>query len=488
MIAPNSRTEEGTVIAQVLNRDFVLEQLREVQDFLSSPQTSERRSAGAADTGGPELDPADAAEASALASAALASETASSSGQPGFEPPPAERRGEESAPIDDFSFFSRDVAISNLQSALEQYFAESQRETLEASEPADDRRAGAWEDVAVTDVSLAGVEPSRGLEGRRVFDKFSVTDVRWVSSVFAMGVRRFRQRHPFPAKPAEPVKIGDRARLILVGDWGSGVPRARKVADQMRKVIDEGIQSNREQHVVHLGDVYYSGWEYEYRDRFLKYWPVKESEKDSIRSWTLNGNHDMYAGGHAYFGSALKDPRFAGHQGSSWFSLENDHWNILGLDTAWEDHGLQGNQAEWAKAKLESSTRKGMLLSHHQIFSSYETKKEESALLKKIRPVLDTKRVRSWFWGHEHRCVLYNPHENVEYARCIGHGGVPVYMPHAENDPYPPPGNYEYRGFFQKGLEKWAWFGFAVLDFDGPDVHVRYVDENGTEHKNERIS
>ena len=112
------------MIAQVLNRDFVLEQLREVQDFLSSPPAEERRTAG---EGGPELDPEDAAEARALASEALASEAVASSGQPGFEPPPAERRGEESAPIDDFSFFSRDPVISNLQSALEQYF--QQRES-----------------------------------------------------------------------------------------------------------------------------------------------------------------------------------------------------------------------------------------------------------------------------------------------------------------------------------------------------------------------
>ncbi len=474
------------MIAQVLNREFVLQQLQEVHDYLSNPpQVEERRSA---DSPAPEIDPGDAAEARALAAAALATETVASSGQSGFEPPPPERRGDESAPIDDFSFFSRDPAVSNLQSALEEYFAKNPQEPLETAAPADDRRSNPWEDVAVTDVALAGVEPSRGLEGRRVFDKFSVTDVRWVSSVFAMGIRRFKKRFPFPAKPAEPLEVGNRARLILVGDWGSGIPRARKVADEMRKVIDEGIQANREQHVVHLGDVYYSGWEYEYRDRFLKYWPVKESEKDSIRSWNLNGNHDMYAGGHAFFDYALKDPRFARQQGSSWFSLRNDHWNILGLDTAWEEHGLEGNQGSWAKATLESSPRKGLLLSHHQIFSSYETKKEESILLEKIRPALATNKVRSWFWGHEHRCVLYKPHEKVEYGRCIGHGGVPVYMTHAENDPYPPPGAYEYRGAFQKGLERWAWFGFAVLDFDGPVINVRYIDENGKEHKDEQIS
>ena len=479
----DSNGEEEALIAQVLNRDFVLDRLQEVRDYLREAATDDRRREAGA---GPELDPEDAAAALALAETGLQEERVASSGQPGFEPPPAERRGEEPAPIDDFSFFSRDAAISNLQSALEQHYRE--QAAVETAGPADDRRSGGWEDVAVTDEALPGNEPARDPDGRRIFDKFSITDVRWVSSLFAMGVRKLRDRYPFPEKPAAPLRIGDRARLVVVGDWGSGIPRARKVADQMRKVIDQGIETGREQHVVHLGDVYYSGWEYEYRDRFLKYWPVRNGEEDRVLSWNLNGNHDMYAGGHAFFGHALADPRFKRQEKSSWFSLRNDHWTILGLDTAWEDHGLQGNQAAWARQMLEGSPGKGLLLSHHQIFSSYEKGKQESTLLQKIRPVLDTGRVRSWFWGHEHRCVLYKPYEKVEFARCIGHGGVPVYMTHGERDPYPPPGAYEYRGYFDKGLERWAWFGFAVLDFEGPEIRVRYIDENGVEHKNERIA
>jgi calcineurin-like phosphoesterase family protein len=254
----------------------------------------------------------------------------------------------------------------------------------------------------------------------------------------------------------------------------------------MRKVLDEGLEAGREQHVVHLGDVYYSGWEYEYRDRFLAWWPVKADEAAHILSWNLNGNHDMYSGGHAFFDYALKDERFARQERSSRFSLRNDHWTILGLDTAWEDHGLAGDQANWAQGMLESSPGKGLLLSHHQIFSAYE--KGGDKLKEKIRPVLETGRVRSWFWGHEHRCVLYKPTENVEYARCVGHGGVPVYMTQKEGAPYPPPAFWEFRDFIQKGLERWTLFGFAVLDLDGPRITVRYIDENGREPKREDIA
>jgi hypothetical protein len=467
------------MIAQVLNRDFVLKRLEEVRRYLSAPDKEDRRRAGEQ---GPPLSKEDAALALEAANEALRTEAAASSGQPGFVPPPAERRGEAPAPIDDFSFFSRDATISNLQSALEQFFREKKR--VEASRP--DGRRGSGGSVAVTDESLPGNKPTRSTDGRRIFDKFSVTDVRWVSSLFAMGVRKLKGRHAFPDKPAEPVTIGDQARLVIVGDWGSGVPRARKVAREMRKVLDEGLAAGREQHAIHLGDVYYSGWEYEYRDRFHAWWPVEPGEAARIPSWNLNGNHDMYSGGHAFFDYALKDQRFARQQGSSRFSLRNDHWTILGLDTAWDEHDLHGDQAAWAQGMLEGAPGKGMLLSHHQIFSAYE--KGENKLIEKIRPVLKTGRVRSWLWGHEHRCVLYDPTENVEYARCVGHGGVPVYMTHKESDPYPPPAAWEFRDFLQSGLERWALFGFAVLDLDGPKITVRYIDENGKENRREQIA
>jgi hypothetical protein len=464
------------MIAQVLNRDFVLKRLEEVRRHLAAPAEEDRREVPYR---GPELSAADAALALAAAQAALES-GAASSGQPGFVPPPPERRGDEAPPLDDSSFLSRDATVSNLQSAVERFLRDQKKVEVARS----DRRGGGG-DAVVTDESLAGARPGR--DGRRVLDKFSKLDVRWISSLFAMGVRKFHDRHPFPPRPAEPLTIGNQARFVLVGDWGSGVPRARKVAREIRKVLDEGLEAGREQHLVHLGDVYYAGWEYEYRDRFLSWWPVEPGEQERIFSWNLNGNHDMYAGGHAFFDYALKDPRFARQQGSSWFSFRNDHWTVLGLDTAWQEHGLEGDQRAWALGLATGAPGKTMLLSHHQLFSAYEPGGGDM-LRRKIAPVLETGRVRSWFWGHEHRCVLYEPHENVEFARCIGHGGVPVYMTHREEDPYPAPASWELRDYLEKKLERWALFGFAVLDFDGPEIAVRYIDEDGKECKRERIS
>jgi hypothetical protein len=474
------------MIAQVLNRQFVLDQLEAVRQQLEEDSAGGRRGGVAApDIADLALD--DFALALDEVRAAAAREQVESSGQPGFPPPPAERRGEQAPPLDDFAFISRDPVISLLQSALEAYFDEhaSEGERVANEEPADDGRRGAQEDVAVTDRSIEGLAPTRDAEGRRLFDQFSVTDVRWVSSLVAMGIRSFRKRHPFNTNPANPITIADRSRLLLVGDWGSGLPRARKVADQMRRVMEQG--GNIEQHVIHLGDVYYSGWKREYEKRFLPYWPVQSGEEARYGSWCLNGNHDMYAGGHDYFKYLLADPRFARHERCSYFALRTGHWQILGLDTAWKDEDLEDPQAEWVSATVSGDGRKVMLLSHHQLFSAYETAKSGAPLTNKLKAVLDAGRVRAWFWGHEHRCMLYHRHANVEFGRCVGHGGVPVYMSHEENDPYPPPGAYEYRAAIDKGLERWAKFGFVVLDFDGPAIDVRYIDEEGVEHHRERL-
>ena len=98
-----------------------------------------------------------------------------------------------------------------------------------------------------------------------------------------------------------------------------------------------------------------------------------------------------------------------------------------------------------------------------------------------------TNRVRVWFWGHEHRCVLYKEYLKVAQPRCIGHGGVPVYMWHSQDAHYPPPTFYEYRDRLPRRIEPWAMMGFAVLDFAGEKIKVRYINENGKQHYEEEL-
>ena len=488
------------MISQVLNRQFVLKQLEDVKVHLEKlavlkGEVSRRRSEELPE-GAEHLTPDDYKHALESVSQSIAKEQDQSSGQVGFDQPEKERRrGEESAHMDDFSFLSRDYVISNLQSALEEYFETKKPEALTEILPEmEGQRRGEAGPQTVAQHSLKDYNPHRDSNGRRIFDKFSITDLGWISSAVSMGIRRFRGKHKFVEMPATPKPISDRMRIMIVGDWGSGIPRAQKVAAEMRSVIDDGKLQGLQQHVIHLGDIYYSGWEREVKNRFLNYWPVYATEADEIASWSLNGNHEMYSGGHAYYTTLLGDSRFRGHknsngENSSMFSLFNSNWRILGLDSAWEEHKLKDPQPQWIRDQVreaEQAGQKVMLLSHHQLFSPFEKGGEHMAAA--LSNLLQSPSIHSWFWGHEHRCALYRSHMNIAFARLVGHGGVPVYQWKKQSDSVPDPAFYEYRSRFKVGLEQWALFGFAVLDFDGSNIVVRYINEDGLEHTKETIS
>jgi hypothetical protein len=316
-----------------------------------------------------------------------------------------------------------------------------------------------------------------------LFRRFGPCDPGWIETKIAEGIALLEGRPAFPNQPAPPAPLAPNARVIVVGDWGTGVPGAVQVGQQMRNVL-ESTEAGRECHVIHLGDVYYSGWPEEYEDRFLRYWPVDRND-DSVLSWSLSGNHDMYSGGHGYFDVLLRDPRFRGHrlpdrsdhQCSSHFSLENDHWQILGLDTGYVDHDLAGDQATWVTQKLRPD-RKTMLLTHHQPFSSFE--QVNAPMVKTLAPAFAARKIDAWLWGHEHRAIVYerNDASYLDFGACIGHGGVPVLMTDAEIADHPEV-TWAFRESENRDGDPWALHGFAILDFDEAALSIRFVDQHG---------
>ena len=472
------------MITDVLNRKFILDQLSDLQRQLR--KDAEGRTGGG--PGAEDIGLDDYKEASAQINSTLSEEQKSSSGQTKFEPTWSTRRGESAPSLDNSSFLSRDPIVSNTQSALEYYF-----DHPDSKDRATPDRPFSPGRRALTDVPIVSdrVLIDKNRRGpRRILDKFSITDPGWVSSLIAMGIRKFQKPHAFNPNPPPPVELKDRCRIVIVGDWGSGIPRAQKTAIAMRAYVEDSLKSGLDCQVIHLGDVYYSGWDYEYRDRFLPYWPVRPGEENKIGSWSLNGNHDMYSGGHAYFDILLNEPRFKRHTGSSFFRLYNNHWQILGLDTAWDDNGLKDPQESWVSDAVGRNTQRTMLLTHHQLFSAYEDSEDVGLVMRqKLGGVLAQGKIEAAIWGHEHRCVLYEPHANLKFARLVGHGGVPVYMNHSPADPYPKPAIYEDRRYIENSLkERWAYMGFVVLDFDGPKFTAKYVDENGRIDKVEEFS
>ena len=461
------------MIAQVLNRGFVLEVAALAQDEFGRELEARKNGGRRRGLAGP-LDDADDAELKELHDS-LAALIASGTGG----------TGGDSQMKEDMAFIPRDPLICLLQTTIDDYVEGSQDVEITDSRLLANRR-GAGEAPAVTDRRIAGIPLVAAPDERRIWGDMEISknvlfsDPGWLTSGFAMAVRAFRGRAEWSEKPPT-VTIGERARIVIVGDWGSGLPRAKKVADQIRHVLRE--DESLERHVVHLGDVYYSGSEREYNRNFLNLWPVEND--DDIGSFSLCGNHDMYYGGHAYYGTCLADARFGRQDGCSHFALQSPHWTLIALDTGYEDGGLQGNQAGWAKDVIDRSPaeQKIALLSHHQLFSAHE--EGARRMREKIAPVLETGRIDAWFWGHEHRCIQYaesrQDGHRVGFASCLGHGGVPEQLVMKEGQTLAPPWVYEYLKPYAPD-EPWETFGFAVVDIDGPKMSVRYIDEDRIEH------
>jgi len=382
-------------------------------------------------------------------------------------------------------FFSHDPTISLLQTSLED-------EARKAGAVVPKKHGGPFGHIV--DTIEAFLHPER----------FGPEDSRWVTVIGeAMLDRLSKGNHRFNKVPAEHT-ISDDARVVVVGDWGSGLPRALAVAKLMAEEVADALSNGREAHVIHLGDVYYSGDPVEYRHRVLApgCWPVTaEQAAAGVTSWALNGNHDMYSGGYGFFDTQLRDDeRFRAQrspdgQGTSFFRLKNNHWDIAGLDTSWnkdvlslgQTGVLEDPQAEWVKRWAGESDRRFMLMSHHQLISAYDKGDLGAVLRSKLGPLLQSGRIDAWLWGHEHRCMAFEAAAaQPRIMRCIGHGGVPIPASAKAENP-PPPGQWEEGGTFDEHDGVWHRFGFAVLDFVGPVIDIRYRDDSGTQTRIERI-
>jgi len=153
------------------------------------------------------------------------------------------------------------------------------------------------------------------------FQQYNDLDVRWVATLWNR-LTRTRSAFLLPPTNFELVeRLPARTTIALAGDWGAGNDISRAVGAQ--------IAALRPDYTIHLGDVYYSGTESEEQQNLVDVWPA-----GNIASYTLNSNHEMYSGGHGYFGIALADRKFQAHSDRSFFALVNDDWLVVGLDSA----------------------------------------------------------------------------------------------------------------------------------------------------------
>ena len=114
--------------------------------------------------------------------------------------------------------------------------------------------------------------------------------------------------------------VGDKATVALFSDWGSGYYYSRYIAKHIA-ALDAG-------QAIHLGDVYYTGTQEEFRERF-----EPSLDKYLLRRmpfFAMNANHEMDTHGIAYFAHLRRKRAQGGQNGyvpqpqeGSYFCLAN---------------------------------------------------------------------------------------------------------------------------------------------------------------------
>ena len=321
--------------------------------------------------------------------------------------------------------------------------------------------------------------------------QYEIGDVRWVQSVYN---RLVSERLPFPRHDRRDitpmVQISNKVRIAIAGDWGTGNISSRNIADKIRDLAPD--------HTIHLGDVYYSGTDDEERSKFIGLWPSGTNK--SASSFALNGNHEMYSGGEAYFLDVLTAPQFRAQQQLSYFGLTNDAWIIFGLDTAYHaesftyqkgfiDEVQLGWLRDMARAARAANKRVVLLTHHHGLDldpdPDHRSISIQQPLWDQVMHALDGG-PDYWYWGHVHAGIAYKPVSTdvarSVRARCVGHGGVP-YAPFKLAQEYAGGGiTVEWAETLLAGdanEPRRALNGFILLTFDGLALHEEFRDEKG---------
>lgn len=270
----------------------------------------------------------------------------------------------------------------------------------------------------------------------------------------------------------DKAKLPEDAVIGVVADWGTGEPEALEVLWQLK--------SHNPNVVMHLGDIYYAGTEYEIENYFYQPWKrILQLDTSNVLSLVLPGNHDLYAGGQPFFGLLKKLG-----QEASFFCLRNDHWQLIGLDTALNDKlggqptALDPSEAEWVIDKIQNAgNRRNILLSHHQLFSAndqFNGKSYNENLYNQLHSILP--KVDLWLWGHEHDLVIFDEHRGLRRGRCIGGSAFPVgnfEMPTTHVNPEIP---------FNKEVElskgpAFYQHCYVVIKLAGPGATVLYYED-----------
>jgi hypothetical protein len=325
------------------------------------------------------------------------------------------------------------------------------------------------------------VSPGGGILGT---GKYQDLDPEWELKAGTVWLEHLLFRHKFPTgMPPKTIPIPDVATIVLAGDFGTGNFGAN---DSPSTKISKFIPTLNPHVTIHLGDVYYAGTKGEEADHLLNFWPT-----GSIGSFTLNSNHEMYAGGFPYFDQVVGGPPFYQLQSPwSFFALENANWIIVGLDSAYNANVLKlyldGSLGDNAQLPfLESLARKGkkvIVLTHHNGLpeATIHSDKPLKLFTQVMSAFNGVAPPAYWYWGHVHAGIAYKPlnDHNGMLCRCLGHAAIPWGLASSLQN------SSDLQWFEQCSATDpedslRVFNGFVVLRLDDTNLHEAFYDETG---------
>lgn len=216
-------------------------------------------------------------------------------------------------------------------------------------------------------------------------------------------------------------KLPNDATVALLGDWGTGLPDARALVQELMMLTP------RPQAIVHIGDIYYGGTPDECGHNFLD---VLAAAAPGVPVLTIPGNHEYYSAGTGFYPMlAQLNPGLPRMQAASYFSLRTADglWQLLGGDTgqddtqpldgslfAPEEPKLRATEVTWHADKMTRDFHGSTLFfTHHQLFTANDPITSDRTQPPYVNMKLGAQlapyfpNIAAWFWGHEHDLAIF---------------------------------------------------------------------------------
>ncbi len=320
------------------------------------------------------------------------------------------------------------------------------------------------------------------------YDTYEQLDPGWMVAALAYILLLVGENttYPFGTNPVTITASGDPVTVAVVGDFGTGTWTDGNSSGPAAAVMDQ-IGKNPADYTIHLGDVYYAGFEEEETNNLIGQWDPCGS---AGTYFTLNSNHEMYDGANGYFCTALSPTGpFSAQKGTSYFAIDGGSWIIIGLDSAYYDTSLffmQGaltdsDQLSFIKS-LDLTNKKVFVMTHHNGISVDGSTQEQ--LFTEVVNALG-RAPDFWYWGHVHNGIVYTASSAAgTYARCVGHGAIPFgngyglqkndNIDNYANTPYPNPDLQQ---------ENRVLNGYALITFNSSMQQIleQFFDQEGNE-------